>query len=52
MVWEEAELVVDRLNRRHATDATLLRLAVSSMLSKEAGELFSKRVAELSGSDG
>jgi hypothetical protein len=49
MVWDEVSMVVDRLNGLEATRAVLLHLAVSAVLSKEAGDVFKKRIAMLNG---
>jgi hypothetical protein len=48
MLLDEHNLVLERLNGLEVTRATLLRLAVSSVLSKKAGEQFDKTVAGLS----
>ena len=47
MVFDEVQLVVQRVNKRHATDATLLQLAVSGVLSKEGNKLFKKQIKAL-----
>lgn len=47
MVWDEAAIVVENVNRMEATRATLLQMAVSSVLSKEAGKLFRETVNRL-----
>jgi hypothetical protein len=47
MVFDEAQLVVERLNRAEATRAVLLQMAVSAVLTKEAGEKFNERIALL-----
>ena len=36
-----------RVNRQTATEAILLQMAVSSVLSKEAGKVFKERVEDL-----
>lgn len=46
MVWEEAELVEDRVNRQMVSEAILTQVAVSSILSKEAGEHFKKLIGK------
>jgi hypothetical protein len=46
-VWDEASLVVERLNGLEATRAILVQMAVSSVLSKEAGAEFSKAIKRL-----
>jgi hypothetical protein len=48
LLWQELQIVRRRLNRVHATEATLTRMAVSSVLSKEAGKQFDKTVKKLS----
>jgi hypothetical protein len=47
MVWDESNLVVEHLNRAEATRAVLLQMAVSSVLSEEAGKEFKKIVERL-----
>jgi hypothetical protein len=47
MLWDEQVLVVERLNRREATRATLLQSAVSGVLSKEANKAFSEIIKDL-----
>lgn len=49
MVWVEAEWVVYHLNRAEATRATLLQLAVSSVLSNKAGKRFKEEIKKLAG---
>ena len=48
-VWDEAEIVVERLNRQAVTEAVLIQSAVASLLSKEGGKEFSKLVKRLTG---
>lgn len=47
MLADEARLIVERVNRRHATEATLVQMAVSTILSKKAGKAFQKQIREL-----
>jgi hypothetical protein len=47
MLLDEHNLVVERLNGLEVTRATLLQLAVSSILSKKAGKEFDKHIASL-----
>lgn len=47
MVWDEASLVTERLNGLEATRAILLQMAVSSVLSKKAGQEFKRAVKRL-----
>ena len=47
MVWDECQLVVERQNRAHATEATLVQLAVSSILSKDGAKEFRKTLKRL-----
>lgn len=47
MVWEEATLVVERINREAASNTALLQLAAGSLLSKEAGKQLKKTLKEL-----
>lgn len=44
MVQDEARLVTERLDGLMATEALLVQLAVSSVLSKKAGALFKKTI--------
>jgi hypothetical protein len=46
-VWDEARLVAERLNGLEATRASLLKLAVSGVLSEEAGKEFAKTIKSL-----
>ena len=48
MLWDEAALVVERLNTAEVTRAALLQMAVSSMFSKEAAKEFKKVTKSLS----
>lgn len=47
MLWDEASLVVERINALEITRSTLMQLAISSILSKKAGKEFDKRVSSL-----
>ena len=47
MVWEEALLVVERLNQVAVTEALFVQMAVSSLLSKDGAKQFSKLVKRL-----
>lgn len=47
-VWEEAQLVVDRVNQNLSTETLLLQMAVSSLFSKEAGKDFQDIIMRLS----
>jgi hypothetical protein len=47
MVWVEASWSVVNDNRAEATTATLLQLAVSSVLSKKAQKQFNKQIKKL-----
>lgn len=47
MVWDEATLVVERMNREAASNTALLQLAAGSLLSKEAGKQLKKTLKEL-----
>lgn len=47
LVWDEASMVISRINGMMATEAVLLQTAVSSILSKESGEHFNKLVKQL-----
>ena len=49
MVWDEAELVVERENRRIATEATFTNLAVSAVISAKSGKQFEKQIKKLTG---
>jgi len=47
MVYVEAEYVVERIDREEASRAVLLQMAVSSILSKKAGEVFRKKIKDM-----
>lgn len=47
MLLDEHNIVVERLNGLEVTRATLTRLAVSAILSKQAGREFDKNIASL-----
>jgi hypothetical protein len=47
MVWDEVRLVVERMNALEATRATLLHMAVSAVLSADAGKEFNKTLKHL-----
>ncbi len=49
MVWDEARLVVERLNGLESTRAVLLQMAVSSLFSKEGGRAFKMTIERLIG---
>lgn len=50
MVWDEAELVVERVNRNNATNAVLMQMVVASVLSpKKGGAAFAKTIKRLNG---
>lgn len=47
-VWEEADLVVDRINNHLSTETLLIQMAVSSLFSKDAGTDFNNIIKRLS----
>lgn len=47
MVWEETEIVVERMNQEDASRTVLLQMAAASIMSKEAGRLLKKTLKEL-----
>lgn len=47
MLLDEQNIVVERLNGLEVTRATLTRLGVSAILSKQAGREFDKNIAAL-----
>lgn len=47
ILWTETRIVRQRVNRDLANTAILTQMAVGSMLSKEAGKAFDKRVKQL-----
>lgn len=47
MVWEEAQIVVERSNQEEASRATLLNSAVGALLSKDGQKAFKKVLKEL-----
>lgn len=50
-VWDEAEIVVDRVNGEMVTQAVLFQSAVASILSEKAGKEFSKLIKQLVGEE-
>jgi hypothetical protein len=48
-MMDEAALVVERVNNGHATQATLLQMAVSGVLSKKANKAFQEQIKNLIG---
>ncbi|MFC3724406.1 hypothetical protein [Neoaquamicrobium sediminum] len=51
MVWVEAGLVVQRINRMEATRALLLRDAVSAVITKKAQNKFKETIDKLNAED-
>lgn len=49
MVWDEAEIVVERVNGLEATRAIFIQLAAASVMSKKAAGEFSKQIKRLTG---
>lgn len=47
MVYDEANLVIERVNNRLALEASLRQQAVASILSKNGRKSFTKRLNEL-----
>jgi hypothetical protein len=47
LVWDEARIVREHLNRQETTRATLLQMAVASVLSKDAAREFSRTIARI-----
>jgi len=47
MLWDESELVVERLNSQAITEAILFQMAAGSLLSKDAAREFKKMVTGL-----
>lgn len=47
MVWEEAKIVVDRLNQEEASRTALLQLAGAAVMSKKGSELLQKVLKEM-----
>ena len=47
MLSDEAALVIERVNGQEATRATLLQIAVASVVSKDAGRLFRESIDRL-----
>lgn len=46
-IWDECQLIVERINNEKVTEAILIQSAVASLLSKEGGKQFSKLVKRL-----
>jgi hypothetical protein len=49
MIWDEAWIVRQRLNRQLATEALLTMSAVSAVISEKAGTEFNKLLKRLNG---
>ena len=47
MLWEEAELVVERVNREEASRAVIMQNTIASILTKEGGKAFQKLIKDL-----
>ena len=47
MVWEEAQLVVERANQEEASRTALLQIAGAAVMSKNGAELLQKVLKEL-----
>lgn len=47
-VHDEAELVSQRISQQMASESVLIQLAVSSVLSEDAGKLFGQEIKRLS----
>lgn len=48
MLWEESQLVVERINQMEVTRAILLQHAAGSIVSKKGQKAFQKLLKELS----
>lgn len=46
-VWEETHLVTQRINQQLATEAMLTQMAVSTLLSAQAGREFNKIIERM-----
>jgi hypothetical protein len=46
-VWEEAEMVIKRVNQEAASNTSLMRTAVGACISKEGATLLTKTLKEL-----
>lgn len=47
MVWEEAQIVVERVNQEEASRTALLQIAGSAVMSKDGAKLLKKVLKEL-----
>ena len=47
MVWEEAQLVVERMNHEEASRTALLNIAGAAVMSKDGAKLLKKVLKEL-----
>ena len=47
MVWEEASIVVERLNQEEASRTALLQLAGAAVMSKKGASLLQKVLKEM-----
>lgn len=46
-LWLESEIVVERINKHLADEALMTQLAVSTLMSEEAGKTFNERIKDL-----
>lgn len=49
MVWDEASIVVDRINQEAASNTVLLQLAGSAVMGKKGMNVLKKVLKELTG---
>lgn len=47
MVWDEANLVIERINRDQSSTAILLKMAVSAIFDEDAGKQFDTQIKKL-----
>jgi hypothetical protein len=48
-VWQETQIVVDRINATLATEASLTNLAMAATQNKRAASIFNRQIKKLTG---
>jgi hypothetical protein len=48
-LWEEANIIIERLNAQLGSEATLIQLAIGAAIDKKAGKQFQKTIKRLMG---
>lgn len=48
-LWEEANIVIERINAQMGSEATLINLAIGAAIDKKASKEFQKTIKRLTG---